>query len=554
MQRAAIDCCVGTAGQSAIRRALRAGDPQVRKRRVPDHGLPIIRAMSTQTSDLQTPSSEVGVQSLHDAQYRALRTRDARFDGRLFVGVTSTGIYCRPVCRVRPPRQANCRFFANAASAEHQGFRPCLRCRPELAPGLSMTDSSGTLAGQAAVMLHQSVHDGADASVAALAGRLGVTDRHLRRIFAQAHGISPIDYLTTQRLLLAKHMLTDTAMPVTQVALAAGFGSLRRFNAVFLARYRMSPGALRRAHPAGRATDEVGGGDGATLRLAWRSPYDTSGVMRFFAQRQIAGVERVDNLTWQRSLALAHAGRRLSGWFSARLVPERNEVALTVSPGLMPALGGVILRLRHALDLDADPAQIDPLLAGIVGDASTPPPRPGLRLTSGPDGFETAVRVILGQQVTVAAARTLTQRLVARFGASIETPFDAIDRLFPDADSLAVADPADIGTLGIVRQRVGAIQALARAVASGDIQLHRAAPLPATLDALRALPGIGEWTVQLIAMRALGWPDAWPASDIAILNALGTRDIKAATAQAEAWRPWRAYAVMRLWQLLEKTP
>ena len=506
--------------------------------------------MSTLAAPPLTASKSAAAQGQHDANYRALRTRDARFDGRLFVGVTSTGIYCRPVCRVRPPKQANCRFFANAASAEHQGFRPCMRCRPELTPGLSLTDSSGTLAGQAAVMLHQAVHDGADASVAALAGRLGVTDRHLRRIFAQAHGISPIDYLTTQRLLLAKHMLTDTAMPVTQVALAAGFGSLRRFNALFLARYRMSPGALRRARPSGQAA----GGEDTTLRLAWRAPYDTSGVMRFFAQRQIAGLEQVDGLTWRRSLALVHAGQSLSGWFAARLVPERNEVAVTVSPSLMPALGSVILRLRHALDLDADPAQIDPLLAGIVGDADTPPPAPGLRLTSGPDGFETAVRVILGQQVTVAAARTLTQRLVARFGALIETPFDRIDRLFPDAASLAAADSADIGTLGIVRQRVGAIQALARAVAAGNIQLHRAAPLQATLDALRALPGVGEWTVQLIAMRALGWPDAWPASDIAILNALGTRNIKAATAQAEAWRPWRAYAVMRLWQFLEKTP
>ena len=510
--------------------------------------------MSTLATPLLTLSKADDVQGQHDAHYRALRTRDARFDGRLFVGVTSTGIYCRPVCRVRPPKQANCRFFANAASAEHQGFRPCMRCRPELAPGLSLTDSSATLAGQAALMLHQAVHDGADARLPALAGRLGVTDRHLRRIFSVAHGVSPIDYLTTQRLLLAKHLLTDTPMPVTQVALAAGFGSLRRFNAVFLGRYRMSPGALRRARPDG----QIVASDGPTLRLAWRAPYDTTGVMAFFAQRQIAGIEQVDGLVWRRTLALVHGDQTLSGWFVARLVPERDEVALTVSPSLMPAMGSVMLRLRQALDLDADPAQIDPVLADIVGgiasNSDTPPPRPGLRLTSGPDGFETAVRVVLGQQVSVAAARTLTQRLVGRFGRVVETPFAGIDRLFPDAAALAGAEPADIGTLGIVRQRVGAIQALARAVVAGDIALNRAAPLQATLDALRALPGVGEWTVQLIAMRALGWPDAWPASDIGILNALGSRDIRAGQARAEAWRPWRAYAVMRLWQLLEKTP
>lgn len=504
--------------------------------------------MPTSPSRLPLAPSGAAAQGLHDANYRALRTRDARFDGRLFVGVTSTGIYCRPVCRVRPPKQANCRFFANAASAEQQGFRPCLRCRPEMAPGLSLTDSSGTLAGQAAAMLHRAVHDGADTSVAGLAGRLGVTDRHLRRIFALAHGISPLAYLTTQRLLLAKHLLSDTPMAVTQVALAAGFGSLRRFNAVFLARYRMSPGALRRALPTGPSARA----EGATLRLAWRAPYDSAGVMRFFADRQIAGIEHVDGLRWGRSLALVHASQGCCGWFVARLVPERDEVALTVSPSLLPALGSVILRLRHALDLDADPSQIDPLLAGIVGAPGSAPPRPGLRLTSGPDGFESAVRVILGQQVTVAAARTLTRRLVARFGEPIETPLPGVDRLFPDAAGLAAADPAEIGSLGIVRQRVGAIQALARAVAGGVIELHRAAPLQATLEALRALPGVGEWSVQLIAMRALGWPDAWPASDIAVLNALGTRDIRAATAAAESWRPWRAYAVMRLWQLLEK--
>ena len=488
----------------------------------------------------------------HSANYRALRTRDARFDGRLFVGVTSTGIYCRPVCRVRAPKQENCRFFANAASAEHGGFRPCMRCRPELAPGLSLTDSSGTLATQAAVILNQALHDGASTSLPALAQRLGVTDRHLRRIFAVAHGVSPIDYLTTQRLLLAKHLLTDTDMAVTQVALAAGFASLRRFNAVFVARYRMSPSALRRARPdRGVGTPA----EDATLRLAWRAPYDVAGVLAFFSQRQVAGVEQVEGMVWRRTLALQHGGRDLSGWFAARLVPERDGVALSVSRSLMPALGNVILRVRHALDLDADPAQIDPVLAGIQGaaGADAPPPRPGLRLTHGPDGFETATRVILGQQVTVAAARTLTQRLVTRFGAPVATPFPGMDRLFPSAATLAAADPADIGTLGIVRQRVGAIQALARAVASGQIELHRAAPLHATMAALRALPGIGEWTVQVIAMRALGWPDAWPASDIGILNALGTRDIKAASAQAESWRPWRAYAVMRLWQLLDKS-
>jgi AraC family transcriptional regulator of adaptative response / DNA-3-methyladenine glycosylase II len=475
-----------------------------------------------------------------DAAYRAFRTRDARFDGRLFVGVTSTGIYCRPVCRVRSPRRENCRFFATAASAEGAGFRPCLRCRPELAPGLSLADSSAALAAQAARMLAQAVHDGTDPSLAQLAGRLGVTDRHLRRIFAQAHGVSPIDYLTTQRLLLAKQLLTDTALPVTQVALAAGFGSLRRFNAVFAQRYRLSPTALRRE----RDRVDAAASDSA-LRLAWRPPLDVDALLGFHARRAIAGVETVTGLSLHRTLALVHHGASFAGWLEARFVPERREVALTVSPSLAPALAAVIARLRQAFDLDADPALIDPALAGVGGAAV------GIRLPGGFDGFETAVRVILGQQVTVAAARTLTRRLVERFGAPIHTSHPQLDRLFPAPATIAAASPDAIGELGIVRQRVRALQALATEVAAGRIELHRAAPLEPTLAALRALPGIGEWTVQLIAMRALAWPDAWPATDIGVLNALGIRSPAVAADRAQAWRPWRAYAVMKLWQQLE---
>lgn len=497
-----------------------------------------------------------------DAAYRALQTRDARFDGRLFVGVTSTGIYCRPVCRVRPPKRENCRFFANAASAEQGGFRPCLRCRPELAPGLSLMDSSQALAQQAATLLGQAAHEGLDPALPALAARLGVTDRHLRRIFAQAHGVSPLAYLSTQRLLLAKQLLTDTVLPVTEVALATGYASLRRFNAAFAERYRMSPSTLRKARPAAGDEGETPGSPGAAtttaaaarppvLRLAWRPPYDLDGTLGFFARRAVPGVEAVDGPTLRRTLALDHRGQRLAGWLAARFVPERCELALTVSASLLPALGTLLDRCRQAFDLDADPARIDPVLADIGGLA-----RPGIRLLGGLDGFEIAARVIIGQQVTVAAARTLTLRLVDRFGAPIATPYADLNRLFPSAAAIAAAPAEAIGTLGIVRQRVAALQALATEVAAGRLQLHRAAPLQPTLDALRALPGIGDWSAQLIAMRALAWPDAWPATDIGVLNALrphtgGERDARQAAAHAERWRPWRAYAVMKLWMTLE---
>jgi AraC family transcriptional regulator of adaptative response / DNA-3-methyladenine glycosylase II len=353
--------------------------------------------------------------------------------------------------------------------------------------------------------------------------------------------VSPIDYLSTQRLLLAKQLLTDTALPVTEVALASGFASLRRFNAAFAERYRLSPTALRKARDGAPAADAL------TLRLGYRPPYDVAGVLRFFAQRCIAGVESVQGLELRRTLSLAHAGQRLHGWISARFVPERHEVVLRLAPSLTPLVGSVLQRVRQGLDLDADPSLIDPAL-----EAAMPfPAVPGLRVPNGFDGFEIAARVILGQQVTVAAARTLVQRLVDRFGDPVDTPFQGVNRSFPCAAAIAAADPEVVGKLGIVRQRVRALQGLALAVHEGRVQLHRGAPLESTLQALHDLPGIGDWTVQLIAMRALAWPDAFPASDIGVLNALGTRDIKQVQQQAQAWRPWRAYAVMRLWQTLE---
>jgi AraC family transcriptional regulator of adaptative response / DNA-3-methyladenine glycosylase II len=487
------------------------------------------------TKALSTPVIEP------QAAYRAMRSHDARFDGRFYVGVTSTGVYCRPVCRVRTPLQRNCRFFANAPSAEAAGFRPCLRCRPELAPGLSLVDSPQVLAQQAARMIDEAARAGDDPYLPDIARRLGVTDRHLRRIFAAAHGVAPIDYLTTQRLLLAKRLLTDTPLAVTEIAHASGFASLRRFNDAFATRYRMSPTALRKQRgftPRGALV----------LRLAYRPPYDTDGLLRFFAARQVAGVESVDleASSLRRTLQLAYRGQTLAGWLAGRFTAERSEFELQVSASLLPALGTVLERVRQGLDLDADPALIDGALGGVPG-----PVVAGLRVPNGIDGFEAAVRVILGQQVTVAAARTLVSRLVGRFGTPLATPFADLTRCFPDAATLAASSAESIGTLGIVRQRVAALQALAHEVLAGRIALHRGAPLAPTLDALRALPGIGEWSAQLIAMRALAWPDAFPATDIGVMNALGTRNAKQLETRSQAWRPWRSYAVMRLWQSLE---
>jgi len=474
-----------------------------------------------------------------DAAYQVLQTHDARFDGRIFVGVTSTGVYCRPVCRVRLPRRENCRFFGNAASAECAGFRPCLRCRPELAPGLATTDSSQALARAGARLIEHAVAQGHDIALPRVAERLGVTDRHFRRVFQASHGVSPMDWLATQRLLLAKRLLTDTDLPVTRVALSSGFASLRRFNAAFAERYRLSPSALRRS--AGAA-----GSEPVAVRMAWRPPYDAQAMLGFLAARPLTGVEAVANGIWRRTLALTDArGERHTGWLALRFEPDAHQVQATVSPSLAPVLGAVIERLRHLLDLDAEASAIDAALGELPLTL-----RPGLRLPGCVDGFETTVRVILGQQVTVAAACTLAARLVARFGEPIVTPFEGLTQLFPSAATLAEATPDSIGTLGIVRSRVGAIQALARAVVEGRIDLSPAAPMAETLAALGELPGVGAWTTELVALRVLAWPDAFPASDIGVMRALGAANPAAAAAQAEAWRPWRSYAVMQLWQSL----
>ena len=477
-----------------------------------------------------------------DACYRAVAAHDARFDGAFFIGVTSTGIYCRPVCRVKTPRRENCRFFAHASQAEGAGFRPCLRCRPELAPqtlAWSAQDASALLAQHAARLLDSPDAWGDEVpSVAGLAARLGVSDRHLRRVFEAELGVSPMDWLQTRRLLAAKQLLADTRLPVAQVALAAGFASLRRFNAAFAAQYRMSPTALR------RDGSEAKPGDGIAVTLGYRPPYDVREMLQFLQQRGIAGVEQIDVAahTVARTLRLDDD---TCGWVACRFEPEQHRVQVRVAESLAPQLPRVIARVRAWLDLDADPAAIHAVLGADF------PALAGLRVPGTLDGLELAVRAVVGQQVTVAAARTLTTRLVERFGTPLATPIDGLTRLFPTPATLATATGDELGQLGVVRQRQAAIHALAQAVSSGQIRLHAGADVAATMDALKALPGIGAWTADYIALRALRWPDAFPAGDVALQKALspdGQRlTARAAEGRAERWRPWRAYAVIRAW-------
>lgn len=485
-----------------------------------------------------------------DAAYQVFKARDARFDGRLFVGVTSTRIYCRPVCRVRTPRRENCRFFDTPAQAEAEAFRPCMKCRPEMAPGPGLAwtvmDASRTLARQAASWLDGRIGDEESLSMSGLADHLGVSDRHLRRIFATEHGVTPLQYLQTRRLLLAKQLLTDTRLPVAQVALASGFRSLRRFNAAFVENYRMSPSRLRgEADEDGAPVDEA-----ITVSLGYRAPYDTASLLRFLAQRAIPGVEAVEGLRIRRSLrAGAVAGP--AGWLEAEFVGEAAtrapHVRLRFATSLAPHSARVVAAVRRWLDLDASPEAIDSALADLPG-------APGLRLPGCVDAFEMVVRAVLGQQVTVASARTLARRFVDRFGEPLPTPWPEIERVFPSPGVIAQAPIAQIAELGIIRARAGAIISLAQAWPALAAQFGPQHRPEALTDALRELPGIGPWTAHYIAMRALGWPDAFPPKDVAVLNAMkplfGTNTQREADTLIDRWRPWRAYAVLRLWNTL----
>ena len=515
-----------------------------------------------------------------EGQYLAVQARDARFDGRFFTAVTSTGIYCRPVCKVRAPKPENCHFYRLAAQAEAAGFRPCLRCRPELAPkhqAWSIQDASRSLA-MAAVRL---LDDPACVlALPELSAHLGVSPRHLRRIFQTHLGVSPLQYLQTRRLLAAKQLLCDTKLPMAAVALASGFASVRRFHAVFGAQYGFPPNRLRMDPNMGPDADATEGAQRAgrtktstyaTVRLAYRPPLDASALLDFFLKRQVNAIEYVannDHRSWTvRTFSLQTPKKLHTGWVQAIFCPNAPRVNLLVGQSLHSVLPSVINRARAWLDLDADPLAIEAALGEDF------PGQSGLRVPGALDGFEIAVRAILGQQVTVAAGRTFCARLVARYGqpvsadalADLPRPVRAhiqsqghtetsLTHTFPTAGTLSRARPEDLGALGLVRQRQSAIIALAHAVDAG-LDLSPSAPLEATLAALQALPGIGEWTAQYIAMRALRWPDAWPAGDVVLHKRLGIQAAghtgKTAAALCEAasqrWRPWRSYAVVRSW-------
>lgn len=474
---------------------------------------------------------------------QARLSRDARFDGLFFTAVVSTGIYCRPVCPAPAPKRQNVRYYANAAAAEAAGFRPCLRCRPELAPGNEQWQRGDHVVARALKLIEAGAL--AEQSLDELAARVGVGTRQLRRLFVERIGAPPVSVHTTRRLLFAKQLLTETALPVTEVALASGFRSLRRFNAAFAQANRIAPRELRR-QPRAAA------GAALVLRLGYRPPYAFDALLAFLRTRALPGVEQVDEGSYARVFGPADA----PGWLRLSAWPgDEHALQLQLHCPQPTQLLGVVTTLRRMFDLDANPQAIadtfrhDALLGPRVARD------PGLRLPGGWDGFEIAVRAILGQQVSVAAARTLATRLVQRWGEALPAaPLPGLQRLFPTPAALAQADLREIG---LTAARAATINAMAQALLDGRVDFSATQSLEAFVTRWIALPGIGAWTAHYIAMRTLGDPDAFPAADLILRReaAPGATPLstKALAERANAWRPWRAYAVIHLWRGASET-
>jgi len=476
-----------------------------------------------------------------DVLARALDARDARFDGLFFVGIVTTRIYCRPVCTARISDTRNRRFFSTAAAAERAGFRPCLRCRPELAPGRAQMDAVPRLAQAAEHRIAAGALNGR--SVAELARELGVSPRHLRRALERELGVSPVELAQTHRLLLAKRLLADTPLPVTRVAYASGFQSLRRFNAAFRERYRMAPSAVRRApqppgrRVAARAVPNDAPAEGwLRLTLAYRAPLAWDALVGVLASEAISGVEWVDGRVYGRTLQLdGHAGAVL-----VTDAPDRRHahVRVDVSPALVPALMPLLARLRRLLDLDAVPSAIDAHLArvGPARLAALVARRPGLRLPGAVDGFEAALRVLLGPRAARAAQA---------LGTPLDTGVPALSVVAPDAARVADAGADRLAALGVPRRAACALAAVARAAADGALRLDPPADADAVRGALRRA-GVNDAAATTVVTRALSWPDAFRAADRALQRAAGVDGARALGTLAERWRPWRAYAALHL--------
>ena len=482
-----------------------------------------------------------------DVCYRALRTRDARFDGRFFIGVKTTGIYCRPVCPARTPLRKNVRFFACAAAAEAAGFRACRRCRPETSPGTPAWLGTSSTVSRALRLIHEGYLDEYD--VEALGTRLGVGERHLRRLFDEHLGASPVEVALSRRLHSAKRLLDETQLPITDIAFASGFSSVRRFNDAFTKTFHRAPRDLRREDTNGSERLETG--KPVLARLSYRPPFDWERLIAFFGQRALNGVESVEAGKYERTVQLGDA----TGVIRVCHDADRRQLVVQVPQDLVAYLPEITRRVRRLFDLEAEPTGIRDVLSSDPALKSLVRKRPGLRVPGAWDPFEIAVRGIVGQQVSVAAARTICGRIVARYGASLNPEGrNGLHHAFPAPARLAFAR---MNGMGLTGRRITTIRAIARGLAGGTLLVTTGASLEDTVEQLCELPGVGAWTAQYIAMRGLSEPDAFPTGDLGLMRAWEALTRRTVTARqldefAEAWRPWRAYAALHLWTSLAK--
>jgi AraC family transcriptional regulator of adaptative response / DNA-3-methyladenine glycosylase II len=476
--------------------------------------------------------------------YEAVRSRDPRFDGRFFTAVLTTGVYCRSICPARTPKPENVRFFACAAAAQDAGFRPCKRCQPQHAPGTPPWLGTADTVSRAMALLNDGFLD--DHSLDELADLLHLTSRHLRRLFSEHLGTSPVAVAQTRRLHFSRQLLQQTSLSVIDTAMAAGFGSLRRFNESFRQAFGISPSRLReKPIPAPPGRSASGASWDFQLTLSLRPPFDWPGLLGFLSARAIPAVETVVDGRYRRTV---RSGEN-PGFLEVFRLPGKNAVALNLAAVGPKALTWIVARVRRLFDLRAAP---DIIAAQLSRDEILAPRlarRPGLRVPGAWSGFECAVRAILGQQVSVAGATTLAGRLVSLCGTPVtEVRFPGLTHVFPTPGQVA---EGSLDGIGLPRARAEALRGLARAVATGRIDLEGNTDPASVRAALRELPGIGEWTVEYIAMRALADPDAFPSSDLGVLRALAADGKKpppkVAAARAENWRPWRAYGAMLLW-------
>lgn len=482
-----------------------------------------------------------------NALYQAFKSKDPRFDGQFFVGISSTGIYCRPTCSARVAKEENCNFFKTAAEAEKSGYRPCLICRPELAP--SIIGEQKTIASRAAIFLEENC--GSDLSISEMAKELDCSDRHLRRVFMDEYEVSPVEYLQTCRLLLSKNLLTETNLSITDIAMASGFGSLRRFNELFKEKYRLSPTKFRKQLENGKSSESE-----ITISLGYKSPYNWNQILNFLSMRAIPGVEIVRDGSYFRTIR--QRGRddiEYFGWIKVSNLPDKNSLSLTISESLIKVLPHIIAKVKRLFDLRSDPDLIYDALKE-MNELKDNLCINGTRIPGCADEFELSVRAVLGQQITVKAASTLAGRIAKKYGMPIETDIEGLNVIFPSPEEILKLDgdiEDNLGSLGIINSRAKAIEKLAEFFAvqkniSGSIIYQED-----IIEKLIKIPGIGPWTANYIAMRGFCFTDIFLETDYGIKKALAPMNSKEILAEAEKWKPWRSYAVINIWNYLQES-